>query len=198
MQVPYFSQWESADLAPELVAGTATLREDPLWRASGAVTQDEYIEWANHVCGMACLKMVLAARLGRVEPTLTLARLATRYGAYEVGPQNIRGMIYAPFVAMLSAEYGLAAEVKTALPARALPGLLDRGRLYMASVHDSIRLPDSAPPRRGGHLVLITEADGQRVVFHNPSGDSAASRADVCLPAGVFERFYAERGVLIH
>lgn len=121
MQVPYFSQWESADLAPELVAGTATLREDPLWRASGAVTQDEYIEWANHVCGMACLKMVLAARLGRVEPTLTLARLATRYGAYEVGPQNIRGMIYAPFVAMLSAEYGLAAEVKTALPARALP-----------------------------------------------------------------------------
>ncbi len=56
MQVPDFSQWESADLAPERVAGTATLREDPLWRASGAVTQDEYIEWANHICGMACRK----------------------------------------------------------------------------------------------------------------------------------------------
>ncbi|AZY50300.1 C39 family peptidase [Bordetella avium] len=198
MQVPYFSQWESAELAPDLVAGTASLRDDPLWRASGATTQEEYVDWANHVCGMACLKMVLAARQGRVEPVLKLARLARHYGAYEVSAENIRGMIYAPFVAMLSEEFGLAAEVKTGLQATELPALMDKGRLYMASVHHSIRLPQSEPPRRGGHLVLITKADGERVVFHNPSGDTPATRVDVCLPAGVFERFYAGRGVLIH
>lgn len=197
-QVPYFSQWESADLAPGLVAGTATLNEDPLWRSSGATSQDEYIGWASHVCGMACLKMVLAARQGRVEPTLKLARLARRYGAYEVDGATIRGMIYAPFVSMLAEEFGLSAEVKTALPLNELPALLKRDRVYMASVHPSIRTPASLPPKRGGHLVLITYADAHEVVFHNPSGDSPESRASVRMPVGIFERFYAGRGVLIH
>ncbi len=53
---------------------------------------------------------------------------------------------------MLSAEYGLAAEIKAALLVRALPGLLDRGRLYMASVHASIRMPQNyAGIARLGH-----------------------------------------------
>ena len=72
--VPYFCQWESAHLAGAIIRGELDLKDDPAWAGSGAADVDEYARWASHVCGMACLKMVLAARTGRVHPTLALAR----------------------------------------------------------------------------------------------------------------------------
>ena len=49
---------------------------------SGARDRAEYVEWANHVCGMACLKMVLSHRDGEAPPLLELARRSLPYGAY--------------------------------------------------------------------------------------------------------------------
>ncbi|MGO7288089.1 hypothetical protein ACCT25_38290, partial [Rhizobium ruizarguesonis] len=61
--VPYFSQWESPGMTlPVLAEGSQALLSDPLWRHSGAATIEEYARWAVNVCGMACLKMILAAR----------------------------------------------------------------------------------------------------------------------------------------
>lgn len=96
--VPYFCQWESAHLAGAIIRGELDLKDDPAWAGSGAADVDEYARWASHVCGMACLKMVLAARTGRVHPTLALARGSLPYGAYTVDGDDIKGMIYAPFV----------------------------------------------------------------------------------------------------
>lgn len=195
--VPYFSQWESAALAPALIAGVASLADDPHWTASGACSVAEYAAWAGRVCGMACLKMILAARTGRVVPTLELARGALRYGAYTVDGAKAKGLIYAPFTTFVAREFGLRAEVVTGIEASELPAQFARAEFFMASVHPAIRRPHISPPAKGGHLVLVTAAGTDGVTFHNPSGHGAASRAGVRLPLASFDRFFAGRGVAI-
>jgi hypothetical protein len=83
------------------------------------------------------------------------------------------------------------------LEAAEVPALLHECRYFIASVHPSIRRPESTPPQRGGHLVLITAADAQSVIFHNPSGDSPATRERVHLPLSRFAPFFAGRGIAI-
>ncbi len=194
--VPYFCQWESAHLASEIIQGKLSLADDPAWRGSGARDVDEYARWASHVCGMACLKMVLAARDGRHYPTLELARGSVPYGAYTVEGEQIKGMVYAPFVRYVDEAFGLAARVHVDLRAEELPGLMAQAAYFMASVHPWIRWPERKPPRKGGHLVLVTRATADSVTFHNPSGEPG-TQADVELPLAVFDEFFAGRGVAI-
>ena len=80
--IPYFSQWEDPDCAAGIIAGELALSDIKRWQQSGASTQQEFIEWANHVCGMCCLKMVLAAVSGKVVPILNLTQRSLAYGAY--------------------------------------------------------------------------------------------------------------------
>jgi hypothetical protein len=194
--VPYFSQWESAGLAGKILSGELALRDDPLWRASGAQSPDEYARWADHICGMACLKMILAARTGVVHPTLSLMRLAREYGAYVEEGEAIRGLIYAPFVEMLAEKFSVDAEVITGIAASGIARLLEGGNVFIASVHPAIRLAEVDPPKKGGHLVLVTGA-GSHLVFHNPSGHTTAAQQDCRLPVEAFERYFAGRGVLV-
>ncbi len=197
--VPFFSQWESRDLTLSVVAegAKAALPKDPLWAGSGAASRDEYVEWADHVCGMACLKMILAAR-GEVVPTLELARGCTEYGGYVVHPDGaIKGLIYAPFTRFVAERFGLRAEVVVDVDATDLPRLLSGARFFMASVHPWVRWPEREPPSRGGHLVLVHEATPERIVFHNPSGHDLASQENAVLAPEVFARFFAGRGVAV-
>lgn len=195
--VPYFSQWESPDRAEEILAGTFALSDDPNWARSGAADKAEYARWADHVCGMACLKMVLAARTGREHPILELARGVTGHGGYVVEDDAIRGLIYAPFVAYLRAAFGLTAQIVTGISAQGIPGVLRAAPYFIASVHPSIRRPDSDPPTRGGHLVLVWGQGDGTLTFHNPSGHDPASREAVTLPITTFDRFFAGRGIAI-
>ncbi len=194
--VPYFCQWESAHLAGQIIRKELRLEDDPAWRDSGARDVDEYARWASHVCGMACLKMVLAARSGQVHPTLALARRSMPHGAYTEQDGQIKGLIYAPFVRFVAQEFGLAAEVRVGLRANELPELMARAEYFMASVHPWIRWPDREPPAKGGHLVLVTRATADSVTFHNPSGESG-QQADAVVPLQVFDTFFAGRGVAI-
>ena len=197
--VPYFSQWETPEMTlPVVEKGAVALLDDPLWHQSGAETVEEYAHWAVNLCGMACLKMILATR-GEHYPMLELARACTRHGGYVVGDDgtSIKGLIYAPFVELVSSRFRLKAEVMTGVETTALPALLSRWPFFMASVHHSIRWPDQVPPSKGGHLVLVTSASPQEVRFHNPSGHDRASQADVVLPLDVFNRFFAGRGIAV-
>ena len=84
LDVPYFSQWETPEMTlPVLAEGAAALHRDVRWKNSGAETIEEYARWAVNVCGMACLKMILAAR-GEAHPILSLARACTSYGGYVI------------------------------------------------------------------------------------------------------------------
>lgn len=198
-QVPYFSQWETPDMTlPLLAEGPSALTRDQLWRNSGAQTIEEYVRWAVNVCGMACLKMILAAR-GEIHPTLDLARACTAYGGYVVNEidASIKGLIYAPFVKFVSERFELTAETMTNVDTAAIPELLARRQLFIASVHSTIRWPEREPPTKGGHLVLVTAASPETVRFHNPSGHDRASQADVTLPLSTFDRFFANRGIAI-
>lgn len=199
--VPYFSQWETRTLTSSVLADgpEAALGGDPLWAGSGARTVDEYVRWGPHICGMACLKMILAARTGRVVPTLELARDCTAHGGYVVSAVDgsIKGLIYAPFVRFVGERFGIAARVLTGLEAGELPALLERSAFFMASVHPAIRWPDRPPPGRGGHLILVTAASAATIEFHNPSGHDRASQESVVLPIDVFGGFFAGRGVAV-
>lgn len=198
--VPYFSQWETRTLTASVLAdgAEAALARDPLWAASGARTVDEYARWGAHVCGMACLKMILAARTGRAVPTLELARACTAHGGYVVDPDGaIRGLIYAPFVRFVAESFGIGARVVTGVDAPGLAAIMERSAFFMASVHPAIRWPGRAPPGRGGHLVLVTAASDDTIVFHNPSGHDRASQEGVALPVAVFGGFFAGRGIAI-
>lgn len=196
---PYFSQWETPEMTlPVLSEGGAALMRDPLWRNSGAETIEDYARWAVNACGMACLKMILAAR-GDVHPTLALARDCTDYGGYVVNDADasIKGLIYAPFVRFVAERFGLQAETVTNVETSAIPELLSQRRFFIASVNSAIRWPEREPPSKGGHLVLVTAAGAETIRFHNPSGHDRQSQADVTLPLTTFDRFFANRGIAV-
>ncbi|MBC3378533.1 hypothetical protein H8I69_05295 [Serratia fonticola] len=196
-EVPYVCQWATPELAADLIAGRATLADDANWVQSGAVSQAEYVEWGNHVCGMACLKMVLTHRDGTAPPLLELARRSLPYGAYVRDGERIKGLIYTPFVAFVREQFALTAEVLVNIDEHQLSPLLEQHRYFIASVHPSIRQPSGQPPARGGHLVLVFAVDRHSVTFHNPSGDNLGSRQKVTMPLTDFGRFFAGRGIAI-
>ncbi|MGG5818252.1 hypothetical protein [Falsiroseomonas sp. HW251] len=194
---PYRAQWESADLVAEFLAGRSPAT-DPLWRHSGAETPDEYALWAEHLCGCACLQMAVGARGLPIPPIHAIRRGVQDVGGYVVQPDGtIRGLVYAGAVAWLAGQ-GIAAEILLDRTASDIPALLAGGALLIASVHGAIRWPDRPAPGRGGHLVLCfgTAPDGA-IRFHNPSGDTPASRRDARLAPAVFDRFFAGRGILL-
>ncbi|CAI1507839.1 Uncharacterised protein [Serratia proteamaculans] len=195
--VPYVCQWATPELAADLIAGRVTLADDVNWARSGARDRAEYIEWANHVCGMACLKMVLSHRDGEAPSLLELARRSLPYGAYVREGERIKGLIYAPFVDYVREQFALESEVRVGIEPEDLPQVLSQRRYFIASVHPGIRRPEQTPPQRGGHLVLVTAAEADCVTFHNPSGDSPATRQQVTLPLSSFGRFFAGRGIAI-
>ncbi|MBS0969995.1 MULTISPECIES: hypothetical protein [Yersiniaceae] len=195
--VPYFSQWESPTEAAALLDGRQSLAGITHWAASGARTQAEFIEWANHLCGMCCLKMALAASGYPPPPLLHLARASLPYGTYVREGNSLRGLIYAPFVAYVKEAWAMDAAVTTGITAGEIAPLLTRYSWFIASVHPSIRQPACCPPHTGGHLVLVSAADDRHITFHNPSGDRPETQSYVTLPLATFARFFAGRGIAL-
>ncbi|MEV8453565.1 peptidase [Streptomyces sp. NPDC052095] len=191
---PVRTQFASPSLVGPIVEEGLDPATDPAWAESGAASPAEYARWSGHLCGMTCLRMALGAHA----PSLFALRDgALRHGAYtEDARGGIRGLIYAPFAEYAREAHGIDATVHRELAPEELPGLLDAGRVVMASVHYAIRYPERPAPGRGGHLVLLTSrtADGRGVHFHNPSGTTAGTRTAELTLAG-FARFFAGRGV---
>ena len=199
-QVPYFSQWESRELTTDVLerGAAVALMADPRWASSGARSASEYAQWANSLCGMACLKMILAARTGRSMPTLDLARKCTEYGGYTLAETGeIKGLVYAPFIRFIEGEFGIDGQVVTGIDAVGIEAVMRDAEFFIASVHHSIRWPDREPPARGGHLVLVLAAGPDKIVFHNPSGHDVSSQEYAYMPVADFGKFFAGRGVAI-
>lgn len=195
--VPYYAQWESADLVAEIIEGRLAAADDPMWQKSGAATPEEYAFWSWRLCGVACLRMALDHWRGVVPPALTLAAECVEAGAYVRHADRVDGLIYAPFAAYVQRRWGLFAESRPELPAQEVRDELAAGRLVMLSVHPSLRTLDPDPPGRGGHLVLAVGFTEQAVVVHNPSGYPNGSQRFAHVPWPDLDRFYAGRGVVL-
>jgi len=197
-QVPYYSQWESPGLVPDILDGTVRAADDPLWERSGAASEDEYEYWSWRLCGMACLRMSLDFWWGVAPAAVRLAEECRQAGAYVRHPDGrLDGLIHAPFAGYARDRWGLYAEARSPLAAEELRGELTAGRLAMLSVHPSIRTLDPHPPRQGGHLVLAVGANDQELLIHNPSGFPDGSQQYARVPWPDLDRFYAGRGVVL-
>ena len=198
MNPPFFGQWESASRIGDILSGALRAEEDPLWARSGAASAAEYALGAEHLCGVACLRMALAARGIAAPSAFALRDEMVARGGYVVGADGaIRGLVYAPAVAWLRDVHRIAAEVRVNVSAPEMAGVVASGGMFIASVHPWVRWPAREPPSRGGHLVLVFGAEGGAVRFHNPSGDVAAAQEDARLGIAEFGRFFAGRGIAV-
>ncbi len=197
--VPYFAQWESRSLIGDIAYRRIDAGADPLWQNSGAESLEEYSEWSRHACGMACLKMVLAYKLGQDHKLMELLRDCRSYGGYVVENDNIRGLYYAPFVCFIHHHFGLEGNIITKMSYDDIVKEILNGSLVMASVNKEIRKPEIIPDKRGGHLILVVgiDTDKNLIYFHNPSGHTADTQEYVGLPFSIFEKFFAHRGIVI-
>jgi hypothetical protein len=169
------------------------------WQEAGARSPEEFERWRRAGCGMACLQMILA-ETGRSVPGLVeLGLRCATYGGYVVTEDKFEGLIYAGFVDFVSAEWGLEASVAAPLALDSIIEAVTRGAFVIASVHRSIREPDTEPPSRGGHLVLVFDSDdeGKNVYLNNPSGLRPEAERGVRMPTEDFERFFAGRGMVV-
>jgi hypothetical protein len=193
---PTVTQYASPDLIAEFTYQGRDHAADPRWAESGAPDLDTYRKWCGHMCGIACLRMALLARTGDAPTLFDLLDGARKYGAYteDTNTGAIHGLIYAPFAQYVNDVHRLHAEVHPTLTASELLGLLDSGRLVMASVHKEIRRPENPAPGKGGHLVLVTDRRGDTLHFRNPSGHTEQART-ASLTVIEFTEFFASRGV---
>ncbi len=196
---PYYSQWESPELVPSFLDGSLTAEQDPNWHRSGAVSPGEYAYWAVRTCGIACLKMILAARGEPVPPTMRLVGRALDWRAFVPipGTSRVHGLIYRPFADWVAADYGIGAEVAADLTLDGLAARLAGGAVVIASVHPWVRWPARVPPGRGGHLVLVTGQQDGQLILNNPSGLPGVSQHGARVALTGFGRFYAGRGIVI-
>lgn len=200
MNVPYYCQWETPELAGPILLGQINAVGDPRWRNSGALTAEEYAFWSWNLCGMACLKMILAHCRHEIVPLITLAKQALPYGVYtRASDGSIEGLFYRPFVTFVQEKYSIKAHLNACLLVEDILVALLARRFVMASVSPQIRHPTASPPTRGGHLVLIVGYDpaGNVLYLHNPSGDSRESQKFVPIHITDFQRFFDNKGIIV-
>lgn len=207
-EIPYFSQWESPQLVDKILAKEISAKDDPLWKRSGATSEREYVNWSWSVCGMACLKMVLATELHSVIPILNLAHDCEKHGGYKINTvaytheefQNaISGLIFKPCVDYLQTTFQLSAFVNNYMTRNDIISAIYKKQYVIVSVNAKIRDPQSQNSQKGGHLVLITGYDIRKKILylHNPSGYYGKSQKNAAISFYDFDRFFANRGIVI-
>ena len=196
--VPYFSQWESRDLVEFIITKQLDGKDDPQWRDSGADSREEYAEWSWNGCGMACLKMIIAATQHKMIPLVELGKKSTEYGVYSMPLHDSPGMFYKPFVTFIEKEYGLKGKTESALTIPEIKQAISSGGFVIASVTPEIRFPTRKPTKKGGHLVLVIGYDDseKNFYFHNPSGFKD-TQENVAISESSFLHFFDHKGLLV-
>lgn len=197
--VPYFSQWESRNLNKDILEEKISAKDDPKWKDSGAATKDEYLSWSWSGCGMACTKMLLAHRQGKVIPLVKLGKLCADYGGYTFPLETSPGMYYKPYIPFVKEEFGWEARIASGMIIPEIMHELGKGNFIIASVHPAIRTPEAAPKTKNGHLILLLGYNKAKreIYFHNPSGISAATQEYAVISFKDFKKFFSGRGIVV-
>jgi hypothetical protein len=195
--LPYFSQWGDI-VCNELVERG----EDPSsifeWSRDGFATREDYLFWSRRICGLACLQSLLHGWEIDNLDMCTLIGLAGKSGALwrDNKEEKVHGLFYRPFLRWIADQFGLDGRVIENCKVAELVSPISDGIVAMASVSSEIRYPEQPNVRRGGHLVLVYGRAGKTLLFHNPPGVPPRAQA-VRLDMSIFERFFAERGMII-
>lgn len=198
--VPYFSQWESRELNKQILERVIKTEDDPKWKLSGAKTKEEYAQWSWSACGMACTKMLLAHKTGKTVPIVELGKKCAEYGGYNYPLGQSNGLIYAPYVQFMKAEFGIESKIVAPLLVIEIVAELAKGNYVIASVSPDIREPHKTPKSRGGHLVLMLGYDLQKkeLYLHNPSGTSKSTQGYAAVSFADFKKFFSGRGIVVY
>ena len=145
-------------------------------------------KWTDRICGLACVKMVVAHFTGRAVPLAQLLEKGLRLRAYKQGV----GWIHKGLV-QLAGEYGVAGKAEPiGGNLSVLSEYLADNELVVASVGDGL---DGT--RRGGHLVTITEHRESGFVLHHPSSCRDQEWPDYLLSHQRLSACLSERGNII-
>jgi hypothetical protein len=197
--VPYFSQWESPELAKQLLNHELITDDDPQWKASGATTKQEYQAWSWSGCGMACTKMLLAHWTHHVVPLVELGKKCAAYGGYIFPLETSPGLFYKPYLTFVKQEFGWNAHISQGMTQIELMHELSKGNYIIAGVSPLIRTPERISQAKGGHLILLLGYDMKKRLFyfHNPSGISKETQAYAAISYSDFKKFFSGRGIVI-
>ncbi len=197
--VPYFSQWESPELVEAILNKEVRAEDDPNWKNSGATNKEEYAAWSWNGCGMACTKMIVAHRTGKLTPLVVLGKKCTDYGGYTRPVEESVGLIYNPYISFLEKEFGFHARAVLPLLLTEIFEEISKSGYVVASVSPQIRQVTDRPRRKGGHLVLILgyDLDKQELYFHNPSGFRKETQEYASISFSDFKKFFGGRGVVV-
>jgi hypothetical protein len=178
--IPYYSQFESPELVEDIITGKMPAKNDPRWAESGAETPEEYESFAWQICGMACLKMILAG-LFKMEdhPLAILAKEAKRFGVYRSNSNpnahdNLDGMFHRPMIKYLK-KFNFNGNLLRHVGRNSIAYHINNNHFVIASVHHYIRDDNPPPNGKSGHLVLvlgfvIKAGKVAGFIINNPSG----------------------------
>lgn len=149
---------------------------------------------------MACTKMILAHRTGKVVPIVTLGKKCAGYGGYKMPLENSPGLYYKPYITFVEKEFNWKAKIVQGMTFQELMHELSKGNYIIAGVNPQIRYPLESKPRvKSGHLVLLLGYDKAKQEFylHNPSGISKETQEYAAVKFRDFKKFFSGRGIVI-
>jgi hypothetical protein len=197
LPLPYFSQFESRELISEILAKKISAADDPLWKQSGASSKKEYALWSWNACGMACLKMILAYKIKKKIPIVTLGKRCKKFGGYS--GKKLDGLFYAPFLQFIKKDFQLDGRIISPMVLADVISALENGQIVIASVSPSIDTPNASSSHAGGHLVPVIGYDWSRktISYHDPSGMTREKQENVTISFQHFQNFFAYKGIII-
>lgn len=208
--ITYKSQFASEKEVKAFVTGKKLARLDVKWKSFGALSPLDYEFWVFHICGTACLQMILATH-GIEKKIFELARDLKKAGAYvpqkiqlndqyQTHPEHVAGLFYRQFCDYINRNYPFTANIAQPLTLDRIRWELSNNNYVIASVHKDIREFQTAEKNQGGgHLVVVTGYNKitGTVTIHNPSGFHQHSQQNHQIPVPAFVNFFAGRGVVI-
>lgn len=183
LKIPSFTKWESSNLVDDIRQNKISAKDDPLWKESGAENLFEYESYSWQICGMICLKMILAAiNPNKKYPSIYLAKKAEKFGVYKKNnnpdlKQNLDGMFHIPFLKFIG-NFDLFGFRKTMVRDYQLCYYLNKQFFVMTSVSEDFALNQ----KKGGHMVVVVgyEIKNKKIsgfYVNNPSGKSEKIQA---------------------
>lgn len=144
--------------------------------------------WTRRICGLACLKMVIAKKTGQSIPLKTLLDQGLSVDGYMQGV----GWIHQGLVD-IAEQYGVTAQCQSiGDQLEVVDAAINRGQLVIASVSCGFN-----QKKKGGHLVLVIGAEKDGFIIHHPSSDKNEQWPHHFINKAQFKECFSENGNII-